>query len=556
MDSVASNEIFTGFASDSNPEMLLAPNAIPHIKVRVASSRLQPPRDGLTTGRVNEEDYVLILGVHSRANGRQLWRSEKTPSSLLSLDYALRRNMNVTSPPVDRGLFSGHAPAKLDQRRAALNAYFDVILDSPVSDRAALELCSYLSTHAIEPLTTDAGAIAATPASPTIFLRKEGYLAKKGKQFGGWKSRWFILEEGLLRHYTAPNGEHLGNIRLQNAQVAKKVGEADDDSEYRHFFAILEPKRKDSASVTRHVLCAESDEERDEWVEALMVHIGNARVFAVSPPTSPRPGQIRSPSFNNAAAPSFGPRGQRSEDRGERSPISGLLSVEEYAGQEAPPMGTPSIVSAIPSPSPIPEEAATPLNLTHTKISGPQNAQPIPSASLAAWGNKSTSPPRMKDGRKRSMFGFITRSNDESSMITPRLPRFTSDNAVATMDKPVASRPVFGVPLAEAAEHSAPVGSAICLPSPVYRCIQYLEARNAASEEGIFRLSGSNSLVASLKERFDTEGDFDLRRGDYVDVHAVASLLKRYLRELPEVILTREMYPKFAKLSGMSFVVL
>ena len=110
----------------------------------------------------------------------------------------------------------------------------------------------------------------------------------------------------------------------------------------------------------------------------------------------------------------------------------------------------------------------------------------------------------------------------------------------------------FGVPLAEAVEYCAPRGVDVCLPAVVYRCIEYLEAKHAASEEGIFRMSGSNVVIKGLKSRFNAEGDVDLLSADeqLFDVHAVASLLKLYLRELPQPVLTRELHLQFISVLG------
>ena len=44
----------------------------------------------------------------------------------------------------------------------------------------------------------------------------------------------------------------------------------------------------------------------------------------------------------------------------------------------------------------------------------------------------------------------------------------------------------------------------ICnLPAIVFRSIQYLEAKKADQEEGIYRLSGSSAVIKSLKDRFN-----------------------------------------------------
>ena len=73
-------------------------------------------------------------------------------------------------------------------------------------------------------------------------------------------------------------------------------------------------------------------------------------------------------------------------------------------------------------------------------------------------------------------------------------------------DKPVPAamptyvpRAVFGVSLDE----SLDVAQIASLPAIVFRCIQYLEAKKAEQEEGIYRLSGSSAVIKSLKDRFN-----------------------------------------------------
>jgi RalA-binding protein 1 len=59
---------------------------------------------------------------------------------------------------------------------------------------------------------------------------------------------------------------------------------------------------------------------------------------------------------------------------------------------------------------------------------------------------------------------------------------------------------VFGVTLDDAVE----VAEIENLPAIVYRCIEYLQAKRADQEEGIYRLSGSTAVIKSLKDRFNT----------------------------------------------------
>ena len=63
-------------------------------------------------------------------------------------------------------------------------------------------------------------------------------------------------------------------------------------------------------------------------------------------------------------------------------------------------------------------------------------------------------------------------------------------------------KPVFGVSLQEAVANSR-ISDSIELPAIVFRCIEYLDAKKAEEEEGIYRLSGSSSVIQSLKQRFE-----------------------------------------------------
>ncbi|KAI9067142.1 RhoGAP-domain-containing protein [Trametes sanguinea] len=84
------------------------------------------------------------------------------------------------------------------------------------------------------------------------------------------------------------------------------------------------------------------------------------------------------------------------------------------------------------------------------------------------------------------------------------------------------------------------------LPALVVRCAQHI-LRWGVQEEGLFRVSGRSSHVAKLRAEFDVGSDYDLTAcepGD-LDPHAVASIFKTFLRELPEPLLTSALMPYF-----------
>ncbi|CCM00416.1 uncharacterized protein FIBRA_02446 [Fibroporia radiculosa] len=84
------------------------------------------------------------------------------------------------------------------------------------------------------------------------------------------------------------------------------------------------------------------------------------------------------------------------------------------------------------------------------------------------------------------------------------------------------------------------------LPALIVRCSQHL-LRWGLQEEGLFRVSGRSSHVARLRSEFDAGSDWDMVDSDPSDLdpHAVASIFKTYLRELPENILTKTLIPYF-----------
>ncbi|WFD30545.1 hypothetical protein MSPP1_001566 [Malassezia sp. CBS 17886] len=94
---------------------------------------------------------------------------------------------------------------------------------------------------------------------------------------------------------------------------------------------------------------------------------------------------------------------------------------------------------------------------------------------------------------------------------------------------------VFRVPLAELAVRD---GSPI---PPVIECLlQEIELRGLA-EQGLYRVSGSKNVVDALQQALDSKpaGAIALRK---TDIHAVASVVKLWLRELPEPLVPFAFY--------------
>src|SRR5690606_359431 len=114
----------------------LTASTLGDVEAKVVSSRLRPSRNSMLPGTKPSSlssastsagsNAVFTLGVVATATGKELWRIEKDFSALQMLDARLRTSpsagvdLNKTAVLPERGLFSGHSPARIDARRVAL----------------------------------------------------------------------------------------------------------------------------------------------------------------------------------------------------------------------------------------------------------------------------------------------------------------------------------------------------------------------------------------------------------------------------------------------------
>ena len=106
----------------------------------------------------------------------------------------------------------------------------------------------------------------------------------------------------------------MGSITIAGAQIARqhRPPNNDDEKEYRHAFLILEAKKGPGGSQARHVLCAESDEDRDSWVEMLVRYLTGTYSEDVVSDSKAMPNtagaQARLSTSSETAASPVGPR--------------------------------------------------------------------------------------------------------------------------------------------------------------------------------------------------------------------------------------------------------
>jgi hypothetical protein len=110
--------------------------------------------------------------------------------------------------------------------------------------------------------------------------------------------------------------------------------------------------------------------------------------------------------------------------------------------------------------------------------------------------------------------------------------------------KNVKKKGVFGVPLEivvekDGAESTDGVGpGTLRIPAIVDDIVSTMRQMDRAVE-GVFRKNGNIKKLSELCDRIDREGNVDLSSNNVVQV---AALLKRYLRELPDPLMTHRLY--------------
>lgn len=396
-------------------------------------------------------------------------------------------------------------------------------------------------------------------------------------------------------------GAFLGSMVIAGAVVGVQKNSADATSRESLRHALSLQERKDakgrdlpSSQWLTHVLCADNDAERDDWVKVLChwkaFEIAETEILArrdvpssntssaQTTPTQAEPGRTPTRSQPKpesrqklkAAAINF-------VDKARERPSARTAGNDEVLPQTMPkgltgassdlttsaslPLishltGTPKLGHSLLGPENasfssrrLSTNPAVAADLNKTLISGPMNVVPLPPG--YKFGSKDSSP----------SIAPPTSSNTNAASSKTKSGRFWTFGKSGERSS---NRPVFGVALAD----SIGVASIYDIPAVIYRCVEFLEGRHAELEEGIYRLSGSSAVIRSLRERFDqgmcrlffqsktysncaSEGDIDLLKvGAQLDSNAVAGLLKSYLRELPSSLLTADLHQSFLNVIG------
>lgn len=87
------------------------------------------------------------------------------------------------------------------------------------------------------------------------------------------------------------------------------------------------------------------------------------------------------------------------------------------------------------------------------------------------------------------------------------------------------------------------------IPPIVRKCVDSLSLTGVIDTEGIFRRSGTYSTIGTLKKQVNSGQSDEVDFKD-IDTHVLAGLLKSFLRDLSEPLLTYELYDEIVKFKG------
>ncbi|XP_062240830.1 rho GTPase-activating protein 25 [Platichthys flesus] len=145
--------------------------------------------------------------------------------------------------------------------------------------------------------------------------------------------------------------------------------------------------------------------------------------------------------------------------------------------------------------------------------------------------------PRKTGDRERGPYVFMANSQSDMEEWVRSLRRVIG----------VPTSGVFGKSLMDTVTYDQRFGPHM-VPILVQKCVEFIK-EHGLNEEGIFRLPGQDNAVKQFRDAFDA-GERPSFPSD-TDVHTVASLLKLYLRELPEPVVPWTQYQDFLDCTSM-----
>ncbi|EPX72139.1 rho-type GTPase activating protein Rga2 [Schizosaccharomyces octosporus yFS286] len=467
--------------------------------------------------------------------------------------------------------------------RRSVDTYFRYIFQADLTLEQKVKLIQFLSKDTLREYLNDVFFL------PPEHAQKEGILLRYIKN-SGLVSRYFYLKDKVLYYAENRNAPVLGTIQLQDALVHRYSANLPiftvidpphqflTGENYQSAFVIQEKQTEQkNGTDTIHVLLAKNIEDQQSWLRAIVNQIPS-----ISTASTPVDLQIQASDFP-------GSRRNQTEKQEERINRTDLSQNDDRWSLEEDTMRTGTAdnenFEKLKDVGSISDDASLnldtpPIESSDTAdLSSERSETGLSFASTSGNSILETDPRIMKLAQSSSSEKELSRKDNDASIEEDFLNHFKrvnvsgnkmsqqvdqlsdtnsmeevnnepssntiddggigpeSTSLTTSKEVPTKQTEVFGIPLVDAVNLGSQFNES-GLPIVIYRCLEYLETVRAEKEEGIYRLSGSSSAIKGLKEQFNKGIDYDLVNSEEMfDVHAVAALLKLYLRELPTNLL-------------------
>lgn len=503
---------FTNFDEEELAGLMVRPEDLGTTLVAVVSVI-----DGTNSiGKKKPDDPAITLGcflVESSGEKREIFKFTKTYSQLLEFDLMVRPHFFELLPLPEISSFLKTTPNTVQFRRQILNNYFYKLYELKIKPKdLSLAICRFVSTDPVFKFDFNEHIV------------KEGHMLRKGT--GKLNSTWKVV-------YCAVYGSTLEITDIASAKKQTlnildcKLGNEEDTKDSKHAISVTEPRKNVlSSSNNKIVLCAESYEEKSEWLELLAKGSSN----------------FKNPTIKSSSESML----SGSSNYDSSTEVGTLRYNNSFSSSiNNPKLSSPSVSEAPDTPrsqSTMYDDVTT-LN----SVSKPKKRGGL-FGIMRDKSAKSASPEKPMDNTNSSdMIGAVT--NLESYQLQQQLqPQETTiDSSYAfsphTPTAAFSNDPeLFGSSLQTAIELSSSEYKGKVIPSICFRCIDYLEKKNAIYSEGIFRLTGKSSEINLLNELFNRKYDVDFKELEREpDIDSISTLLKRYLRSLKESVITPEL---------------
>lgn len=408
-------------------------------------------------------DPVVVLRL---SEGENVWWIAKSFQQIKKLEAIVRpycMTLGVPLPPFpDRHLYTNQTPENVDQRNDMFQAFLGQIHKLGA---AKVQTGKTLSVQARQMVGKFFLSDTVDLAAPKPL---KGYLLRRSR-FGGWKTRFFVINGSFLNVYERIESPPVDMIKLRGAKVIFVEPPFIGTTDERFAFEIIDQHKK------RLLFCADTPEHREAWVHALAEVAAGPLTKSTIIPT-PLPFTL---SKGPLALLNYQPTIQTlSQELEWRRPSAGDSSAVSSTSDDT------DEYSLISSSSPVRKGSfQAPVNFK-TPV------QPLNTHWRSSAGKYDSSRPRR----------------------------------------------VFGASLETTVKVAAREYHGANLPAILVRCLEVLSTEEALSEEGLFRINGSQSAIDRVESTFEEKGDYDLVAA-HEDIHVVATLLKRYLRSLPDSFL-------------------